>query len=133
MPTQVIIVVVDDQRWVRDILRSLLAEQRNWRVYDAGSGKRALDLIPKVRPHVVVLDLLMPEMNGIEVAYEIRQLENAPKIVLISSHYSPEEAVVLARLFGDGNFVPKSEAAKSLVPAIDRLLPEECQAKATAV
>ena len=133
MPTQAKIVVVDDQQWVRDILRSLLAEQPHWRVYDAGSGKVALNLIRRVRPHVVVLDLVMPEMNGIELAYEIRQLQDAPKIVLISSHYTPEEAVVLARLFGDGNFVPKSEAAKSLVPAIDRLLPEECQAKATAV
>ena len=83
----------------------------------------------EIRPHVALLDLVMPEMNGVELAVEIRQLENAPKIVLMSSHFTPEEAAVLARLFGDGNFVPKSEAGISLIPTINRLLPEECQAQ----
>jgi DNA-binding response OmpR family regulator len=131
MPIPAKILIVDDQRHVRHTLRSLLTQEPHWRVYDVESGELALDLIREIHPHVVVLDLVMPEMNGIELAYEIRQLEDAPKIVLISSHYTPEEAVVLARLFGDGNFVPKSEAGKSLIPAIDRLLPEECQTKAT--
>jgi CheY-like chemotaxis protein len=123
------ILVVDDQAWVRHTLRSLLAQQGLWRIYEAENGKVALDLIHEIQPHVVVADLVMPGMNGIELAYEIRQLEDAPKIILISSHYTPEEAAVLARLFGDGNFVPKSEAGELLVPAISRLLPEECQAK----
>jgi two-component system, response regulator, stage 0 sporulation protein F len=123
------ILVVDDQAWVRHTLRSLLAQQGLWRIYEAANGKVALDLIHEIEPHVVVADLVMPGMNGIELAYEIRQLKDAPKIILISSHYTPEEAAVLARLFGDGNFVPKSEAGELLVPAISRLLPEECQAK----
>jgi DNA-binding NarL/FixJ family response regulator len=75
------------------------------------------------------MDLVMPEMNGIEAAYEIRRLTPETKIVLISSHYTPEEAATLARLFGDGNFIPKSEAGKELIPAISRLLPDESQAR----
>jgi hypothetical protein len=47
----------------------------------------------------------------------------------MSSHYTPEEAALLARLFGDGNFIPKSEAARQLIPSISRLLPEESQAR----
>ena len=123
------IVIVDDHRGVRKTLRALLARERHWRVYDVESGALALELIREIRPHVALLDLVMPGMNGVELAIEIRQLENAPKIVLMSSHYAPEEAAVLARLFGDGNFVPKSEAGISLIPTISRLLPEECQAK----
>lgn len=123
------IVIVDDHRGVRQTLRTLLTQESHWRVYDVASGAVALDLIREIRPHVALLDLVMPEMNGVELAIEIRRLENAPKIVLMSSHYTPEEAVVLARLFGDGNFVPKSEAGISLIPTINRLLPEECQAK----
>ena len=123
------ILVVDDQAFVRLTLRQLLARERHWQVYEAANGKIALDRIREIQPHVVVADVVMPGMNGLELVYEIRQLEDAPKIVLISSHYTPEEAAVLARLFGDGNFVPKSEAAKSLIPAINRLLPEECRAK----
>jgi DNA-binding NarL/FixJ family response regulator len=126
------IVIVDDHRGVRQTLRALLARESHWRVYDVASGADALDLIRQIHPHVALLDLVMPEMNGVELAIEIRQLEDAPKIVLMSSHYTPEEAVVLARLFGDGNFVPKSEAGISLIPTINRLLPEECQAKSVS-
>jgi two-component system chemotaxis response regulator CheY len=127
------ILIVDDQAFVRRNLRSLLSEQPHWDIYDVDSGARALERIRGIRPDVVVLDLVMPEMNGIELAYEIRQLDGPPKIVLISSHYTPEEAAVLARLFGDGNFISKSEAGEKLIPAISRLLPKECQAKARTV
>ena len=129
MPAKILI--VDDQELVRRTLRSLLAQQPHWSVYEAESGEIALERIRKIQPDVVVLDLVMPEMNGIELAYEIRRLEDVPKIVLMSSHYTPEEAVALARLFGDGNFVPKSEAGRDLIPAINRLLPEEYRVKAT--
>jgi DNA-binding NarL/FixJ family response regulator len=124
------IVIVDDHRGVRGTLRALLARESHWHVYDVESGAAALELIRQIQPHVALLDLVMPDMNGVELAIEIRRLENAPKIVLMSSHFNREEAVVLARLFGDGNFVPKSEAGISLIPTINRLLPEECQGKA---
>jgi DNA-binding NarL/FixJ family response regulator len=74
----------------------------------------------------MVLDIVMPEMSGTEAAYKIRQLVPAPKIVLISSHYTPGEAAMLARLFGDATFIPKSEAGKALVPAV-----ASCHTKAT--
>ena len=125
------ILIVDDQAYVRHTLRSLLAQQQHWQIYEAESAKVALDLIPDIRPHLMVIDIVMPEMNGLELACEIRQLKDPPKIVLMSSHYNPEEARVLSRLFGDGGFVTKSEADKTLIPAISHLLPEECQAKAT--
>ena len=131
MPRPARILVVDDQSYVRHTLCSLLSERRHWQIHEAESAKVALDLIRDIRPHVIVIDIMMPEMNGLELACEIRQLKDAPKIVLISSHYNPEEAVVLSRLFGDGGFVTKSEAGKTLIPAIERVLPEECQAKAT--
>lgn len=71
----------------------------------------------------------MPEMNGMKAAYRIRQLNPAPKIIFMSSHYVPEELVTIARIFGEGDFIDKSETGKELVPAISRLLPEECQAE----
>jgi DNA-binding NtrC family response regulator len=66
-------------------------------------------------------------MSGIEAAYEMRRVLPDIKIILMSSHYTVEEAAVLARLFGDGNFIAKSEMGKDLVPAIARLLPGESQ------
>jgi CheY-like chemotaxis protein len=110
-------------------LRSLLSEQSHWRVYEAENGKKALERTRALKLNVIVMDIVMPEMNGIEAAYEIRRLTPETKIILISSHYTPEEASALARLFGDGNFITKSEAAKQLVPSISRLLPDESQAR----
>jgi two-component system, chemotaxis family, chemotaxis protein CheY len=109
-------------------LHLLLAEQSHWKIYEAENGKVALDRVREIHPDVVVLDIAMPEMNGMQAAYEIHHLMPSPKIVLISSHYTPQEAAMLARLFGDGNFIPKSEAGKALVPAVSRLLPDESKA-----
>jgi DNA-binding NarL/FixJ family response regulator len=113
---------------MRRTLRSLLARQRHWKVYEATDGKEAIDETRRVRPDVAVLDIVMPVMSGIEAAYEMRRLAPDTKIILMSSHYTPEEAAALARLFGDGNFIAKSEVGKDLVPAISRVLPEESQA-----
>jgi DNA-binding NarL/FixJ family response regulator len=122
------ILVADDQQFVRRSLRSLLARQTHWKIYEAENGKVALERIREERPQVAVLDIVMPVMGGIESAYEIRRLAPETKIVLISSYYTPEEAAHLARLFGDGNFIQKSETGKQLIPAISSLLPEESQA-----
>jgi hypothetical protein len=61
-----------------------------------------------------------------------KQIEDVSpvEIVLISSHYTPEEPAILARLFSDGCFIPKSEAGKALVPTVSRLLPDESKAAA---
>jgi DNA-binding NarL/FixJ family response regulator len=128
LPLPAKILVADDQQFVRRTLRSLLTQQSHWKVYEAENGKVALERIRKEKPQVAVLDIVMPEMSGIETAYEIRRLAPETKIILISSYYTPQEAVHLARLFGDGNFIEKSQTGKELIPAINRLLPEESQA-----
>jgi len=128
VPTPAKILVVDDQLYVRQTLCALLMRQSHWEVYQAADGRAAVDRARDIKPDVVVLDLVMPEMNGLAVAYELRQISPQTKIILISSHYVKEEAANIARLLGDGNFVPKSEIAKQLVPAINSLLPEASQA-----
>jgi DNA-binding response OmpR family regulator len=72
-----------------------------------------------------VMDIVMPEMNGIEAGNELRRLAPDTKVILMSSYYTPEEAAHLARLFGDGNFIEKSATGKDLVPAISRALAQE--------
>jgi DNA-binding NarL/FixJ family response regulator len=120
--------VVDDQQFARETLRSLLLQQPHWKVFEASSGRSALESVREIKPDVVVMDIMMPEMSGIEATYEMRRLEPKTKVVLISSYYTPEEAAHLARLFGDGNFIEKSATGKDLVPAISRILPLESQA-----
>jgi DNA-binding NarL/FixJ family response regulator len=121
------ILIADDETLVRSTLRSLLTEKSNWRVYEAADGQAAVDETKRLRPDLVILDMVMPVMSGIEAAYEMRRVLPDIKIILMSSHYTVEEAAVLARLFGDGNFIAKSEMGKDLVPAITRLLPADSQ------
>jgi CheY-like chemotaxis protein len=125
VPISAKILVVDDQPLVRYTVRHFLARQSGWEIYEAENGKVAVDRTREIRPDVVVLDIMMPEMSGLEAARQIRSLAPETKIVLISSYYTPEEAAYLARLFGDGNFIEKPAIARELIPAITRLLPKE--------
>ncbi len=73
-----IILIVDDQEFVRRNVRSLLAKQAHWKIYEAADGKQAVDETRRLRPDVAVLDIVMPVMSGIEAAYEMRRL--APEL-----------------------------------------------------
>lgn len=115
------VLVVDDHELVRRSIRALLAGETGWELREAANGRIAVDLSQKQRPDIVVLDLVMPVMNGMEAAYEIRKIAPRAKIVFISSHYTPDQASALARLFG-ADFVQKSEVGKELIPTINRLL-----------
>ena len=106
---------------------ALLTQQPHWQIYEAADGRAAVDQAREIKPDVVVMDIVMPKMSGLAAAYEVRRLSPATKIILMSSHYVKEEAAYLARLLGDGKFLPKSEIGTELVPAIRRLLPEESQ------
>lgn len=69
MPIPATILVVDDQAYVRHTLRSLLAQQPHWKIHEAGDGKAAVESTRKLKPDVVVMDIVMPVMNGIAATY----------------------------------------------------------------
>jgi DNA-binding NarL/FixJ family response regulator len=115
------VLVVDDHEVVRRIICSLLTDQTGWELRQAENGRIAVDLSQKQLPDIVVLDLVMPVMNGMEAAYEIRKMAPRAKIVVISSHYTSDQASALTRLLG-ADFVQKSEVGKQLIPTINRLL-----------
>ncbi len=132
MPTPAKILVVDDQQLVRRTVCALLKRAASsatlhWQLYEAADGRAAVDRAREIKPDVVVMDIVMPKMSGLAAAYEVRRLSPTTKIILMSSHYVKEEAAHLARLLGDGKFLPKSEIGKELVPAIRLLLPGESQ------
>jgi DNA-binding NarL/FixJ family response regulator len=116
------VLVVDDQAFVRKTIRSMIADKTGWQLCEAENGKVAVDVTKKNQPDVVVLDLVMPVMGGLAAAYEIGKIAPDAKIVFISSHYTPEQASSLTRLFGASRFVPKSEMGKELIPTIKKLL-----------
>ena len=116
------VLVVDDQAFVRRTIRSMLADKTGWQLCEAENGEVAIDVTRKKKPDVVVMDLVMPVLGGLAAAYEIGKFAPDTKIVFISSHWTPDQATSLTRLFGASRFVSKSELAKDLVPTIKKLL-----------
>jgi DNA-binding NarL/FixJ family response regulator len=119
------ILVVDDLEIVRRGLRRVLTQHSEWQVQitEAENGKLAVEKFSKLKPDVVVLDLVMPVMGGLAAAYEIRQITPYANIIFISSHYTSDEASAITHMFG-ATFVSKSDIATELVPTIKRLLKE---------
>jgi DNA-binding NarL/FixJ family response regulator len=97
------VLVVDDQAVVRDAARSLLEATPDFRpVGEAGSGVEALAAIEKLDPDLVLLDVRMPEMDGIETAQRIRAARRRTGVVLMSS-----DRIDSAPKCGAAAFLPK--------------------------
>jgi DNA-binding NarL/FixJ family response regulator len=116
------VLLVDDHLAVRRTLRALLTEVSVGVCGEAENGRQAIDKASELQPDVVVLDLVMPEMNGLEAAYEIRRRAPSSKIILLSLHYAPQDGLALANALGANAFVHKSALANDLVPTIARVL-----------
>lgn len=83
MPTRVF--VVDDHKLLRELLRTLLEAQPDYEVVgEAENGLEALQLIPKAAPDLVLMDIMMPEMNGIEAARQILAAQPHIRILALS-------------------------------------------------
>ena len=85
VPTVRTILVVDDESAIRDLIVAVL-EDEGYRAIGAGSGRRALELIAVEAPDLVLMDIMMPEMDGQEALRRLRQLErSAPLPVILMS------------------------------------------------
>jgi signal transduction histidine kinase/CheY-like chemotaxis protein/HAMP domain-containing protein len=87
------VLVIDDDQASRDFLRRILIK-KDWRVHEASDGVRGLGLMKRLLPRLVVLDLLMPEMDGFQTLNEMQQtpeLQNIPVVVVTSKDLSTNE------------------------------------------
>jgi DNA-binding NarL/FixJ family response regulator len=116
------ILLVDNHEGARNLLVSVLEREHFEVCGEAENGNQALSKVAELRPDVVVLDLLMPEMNGIEAAPRIRKLAPTIKIVLISGCLPPQLGSEALRLTGAEAYVEKWAAVRDLVPTIRALL-----------
>ncbi len=113
------LVVVDDHEIARRGIRSVLAEEPGIEVVgEVGSGEDAIDTVRELHPDVVLLDISLPGMSGIEAANSIRQISPQSRIIFVSQHDSPLLAKD-ALLTGAYGYVVKSDAGLDLLPAIE--------------
>jgi two-component system, NarL family, response regulator NreC len=81
------IILADDHKIVRDGLRSLLEQQPDMEVIaEAENGQRAVDLVRELSPDVVIMDIAMPEMNGIEATRRITHQDSDVKVIALSMY-----------------------------------------------
>ena len=110
--------VADDHAIVREGLVNLLGAQPGIRVIGtAADGRGAVHEVVKLQPEVVVMDIAMPQMNGIEAARELRERVPQARVVILSMH-SNAEHVFHALEAGVRGYVLKDSAAKDIVDAV---------------
>jgi len=111
------VVLADDHHIVRQALRALLETEPDFQlVGEAGDGLEALRIVERLKPHVLVLDLMMPGLNGLEVARQVTQ-RCRTKIIVLSMHAN-YAYVAEALKNGVAGYVLKDSQASELVNAI---------------
>ena len=112
------VLIVDDHAVVRDGIRSVLSLQRDMQVIgEAMNGKEALDKTIELIPDVVVMDIVMPVMNGLDAAREICQKCRSAKVLMLTQ-YDDEENVLASKKVGAVGFIPKAAASSRLLTGI---------------
>jgi DNA-binding NarL/FixJ family response regulator len=115
------IMLVDDHDVVRRGLRSLVEAQVGWEVCgEAATGREAVEKAVRLRPNVVVMDITMPELNGLEATRQIRKAASETQVLILTVHES-EELLAEALRAGARGCMLKSDAGRELVSAIEAL------------
>jgi CheY-like chemotaxis protein len=114
------ILIVDDQLSARRAIRSLLQRHDIEVCGEAENGKQAIEKVTELEPELVLLDISMPVMNGVEAAYKIRRIVPSTKILFLSVYDSASFEAVSG--FVSDGFVSKIAAATELIPAVKRIL-----------
>ena len=124
------ILVVDDEAQIRRVLRSTLSF-RGYTITEAKSGEEALDLVSKLKPDLILLDVNLPGMSGVEVCREIRRSSDAPIIMLTVRNAERDKVVALdagaddyvTKPFGIEELLARVRASLRRHPSADALPP----------
>lgn len=120
--TSIRVLVVDDFEPLREAIRSILAARPELEIIgEASDGPEAVQKAVELKPDLILLDLGLPTMNGIEVARRFRELVPESRIILFTQD-SSVDFVEEARRLGASGYVVKAKAGSQLLPAVDAVL-----------
>ncbi|HET7893612.1 MAG TPA: response regulator transcription factor [Candidatus Sulfotelmatobacter sp.] len=116
------ILLADDNEWVRRGVKSILAPMTEWEICgEAKDGEEAIQIAAQVIPDVILLDVSMPGLNGLDAARLLREKVPSAKILIMSQH---DPAVLLTRALDAGahGCIDKSRLSMTLLPTIASLI-----------
>jgi DNA-binding NarL/FixJ family response regulator len=115
------ILIADDHEVARQGIRALLESHPGWEVCaEAKDGREAVELATNSKPDIVLLDIGMPNLNGLDAARQILAMSPTIRILILTMH-DAEQVVREVLAAGARGFVLKSDAARDLVAAVDAL------------
>jgi DNA-binding NarL/FixJ family response regulator len=123
MPTKPYrIAIVEDHRILRDGLRLLISSSANLEVVgEAGDGKEAIQMVSEVKPDLVLMDLSMPRMDGLDAISEIKSVSPETKLLILTVHKA-EEYLFAALKEGADGYLLKDATSTELTLAIEKTL-----------
>ena len=119
--SQLRILIADDHDLMRRGIKTLLESHPNWTVCaESQTGREAVEQAKQLQPDIAILDITMPELNGIDAAHRIQKESPRTKILLLSMHYSETivKEILVAQISG---YVVKSDSDRDLPKAIEAL------------
>jgi DNA-binding NarL/FixJ family response regulator len=121
------ILLADDHAVIRRALRCILETEAGWEICaEAKDGEEAVALAAEHTPDIVILDLVMPGLNGMEAARKIRSLRPEAQIAIVTAMMTESDELMRAAMAaGARAYLPKSEAEWHLVPAVRALARHE--------
>jgi DNA-binding NarL/FixJ family response regulator len=122
MAQETTILIADDHPLLRRGLRDVLGESSRFRIIgEAADGEEAMRLIANLKPHIVIIDIDMPRLNGLETIRELRNLAFPLKIIILTM-YREEDMFNAAMDLGARAYVLKDNAATDVVAALEKVV-----------
>ena len=116
------ILLADDHDVVRRGLKALLQESSDWEICgEAASGREAVDLAQEMQPDIAIVDLMMPDLNGLETTRQIRRVSERTQVLIFTMHHN--ESIIHDVLeAGARGYLLKTDAEVHIVTAVETLL-----------
>jgi DNA-binding NarL/FixJ family response regulator len=113
--------IADDHDLVRRGLKMLLESHAGWKVIaEAHSGREAVTMAEELRPDIAIMDISMPELNGIEAARKIKKISPNTEMLILSMHHTDQLVREIIETGAKG-YIIKSDSDRSLVAAVEAL------------
>jgi DNA-binding response OmpR family regulator len=120
------ILVVEDYKVTRMMIKKMLEKGTDWKIFEAQDGQKALDLLNEQMPDLIILDLMMPNMNGFEFLKKIKSMDKIDKIpILILTGLKSVEDEIKGLQTGADDYLTKPIKMDILISRCQKLLDQK--------